>query len=415
MTKSLLRLIGWNTAFVVAGLVLVVVGGEVYFRLTTPFMAPTVAFHFVPNVGLIWKPDTEVRSTNRLDYWTVSRTNSLGFLDREPVGPERRAAGCHIAMIGDSLVEARQVAISDKFHVRLEKLAARELPDLRITTSAFGIGGYGQIMQLPFYDEFARALRPKLVVLVFVNNDFRDNIGVLRALSWGLASDSFPFVSAERSSDGAMTLRPPSKEHWMQAQKSRPLPGQQTTGIARVAVEAAKTSYFLNWLYKKRLVLRFADPKPFPWAEIPGELRPLFLLHDGSRPRTFADIAEAFDKRSSSPVVAYALELTAFALDQFKKRTDRDGASLVILATHRIGTRGSLLFDRMNALAEARRIPVIDQYGYILRHGHRVEDAHWPHDNHWSLTGHRWAAEALLEFLKRRPETCDGAAPRTMR
>ena len=54
---------------------------------------------------------------------------------------ERAAASCHIAMIGDSYVEARQVPIADKFHVRLEELAARELRHLDITTSAFGIMG----------------------------------------------------------------------------------------------------------------------------------------------------------------------------------------------------------------------------------------------------------------------------------
>ena len=52
---------------------------------------------------------------------------------------ERAAASCHITMIGDSYVEALQVPIADKFHVRLEDLAARELRHLDVTTSAFGV------------------------------------------------------------------------------------------------------------------------------------------------------------------------------------------------------------------------------------------------------------------------------------
>ena len=47
------------------------------------------------------------------------------------------------------------------FRVRLEALATRELPDLDIATSAFGFGGSGLIVQLPFYDEHARRLRPE--------------------------------------------------------------------------------------------------------------------------------------------------------------------------------------------------------------------------------------------------------------
>jgi len=127
-------------------------------------------------VGRLLKPNAEIRWTNHLDFWTVSRTNSLGFLDREPLSPERAAASCHISMIGGSFVEARQVSIADKFNVLLEALAVRQLSHLNITTSAFGRGGTGQIEQLPYYDTFVRPLSPKKVVLVFVHNDFRENL-----------------------------------------------------------------------------------------------------------------------------------------------------------------------------------------------------------------------------------------------
>ena len=108
------------------------------------------------------------------------------------------------------------------------------------------------------------------------------------------------------------------------------------------------------------------------------------------------------------PAFQEAVEVTAFALDQFKDRIERDGGSLVILSTHTMGTRGSVLFDVLSALAEARGIPVIDQYDYILRQGGKIEEAHWAHDQHWNPTGHRWAAEALLEYLQQHLEVCDG-------
>ena len=88
---------------------------------------------FVHGVGVLLRPDTEVRWTNRLDIWAVSRTNRLGFPDREPPSPKRAPAGCHIAIIGDSFVEALQVTIPEKFQVRLEEMAARELPALGVT------------------------------------------------------------------------------------------------------------------------------------------------------------------------------------------------------------------------------------------------------------------------------------------
>ena len=136
--RRALRLVGWNMLFLVAGLVLIGVVGEMYFRLRAPFGETFRLYAWSPNVGGIFAPKSEVRRTNRLDFWTISRTNTLGFLDREPISLERAAASCHVAMIGDSYVQASEVPIADKFHVRLEELAAEELRHLDITTSAFG-------------------------------------------------------------------------------------------------------------------------------------------------------------------------------------------------------------------------------------------------------------------------------------
>ena len=124
--RRALRLVGWNVLFLVAGLALIGVVGEAYLRLTVPFVESDLPYAWSPTAGMIFTPNAEVRHTNGLDFWTISRTNSLGFPDREPVGLERAAASCHVAMIGDSYVEALQVPIADKFHVRLEALAAEE-------------------------------------------------------------------------------------------------------------------------------------------------------------------------------------------------------------------------------------------------------------------------------------------------
>ena len=45
-------------------------------------------------------------------------------------------------------------------------------------------------------------------------------------------------------------------------------------------------------------------------------------------------------------------------------------------------------------------IPVIDQHDYIISAGAVSTDAKFKHDWHWNKDGHRWAAEALLEWLK---------------
>ena len=84
----------------IAGLALIGLVGEAWLRATVLFVSNHRPLVFVPDMGLMLPPDTEVRWTNRLDFWTVSRTNLLGFLDREPPSLERAAESCHIAVIG---------------------------------------------------------------------------------------------------------------------------------------------------------------------------------------------------------------------------------------------------------------------------------------------------------------------------
>ena len=358
------------------------------------------------------KPNAEIRYTNGLDFWTISRTNSLGFPDREPPSSERAAASCHIAMIGDSFVEAVQVPIADKFHVRLEELAARELPNLSVTTSAFGHSGSGQINQLPFYDQFARRLHPDLLVLVFVPNDFWENSPpLLSALLSGRDPDrGARHTTAARKADGTIELRPPDpgfRANWLPRLPPSPKPWPRALW-ARVT----EASWFASWLDANISVVfppdaEREDPQLIAWAELLSRRPGYASLLNEWRPTTRRAIRRTFAKRNPPPIFEEALEFTAFALDQFKARAERDGVSLAILAVHLMGRGDNLpLFERMNAMAEARGIPVIDQHNYIVRQGGRLQDANFAHDFHWNATGHRWAAEALLESLKQNQEVC---------
>ena len=395
--RWVLRLLGWNALLLLVGIVLIAMAGEAYLWLTKPlqFMTPYNPFEFVPNVGRLRPPNTEIRSTNGLDFWTVSRTNSLGFLDREPPSPERAAATCHISMIGDSFVEAKEVPIRDKFHVRLEALAAEELPHLNVTTSAFGITNTGQVQQLPFYDEYARRLSPKLLVLVFVPNDFRENTPIHRTLAMGLrVGENFLEPMVRRRPDRKLELA------W-----SNPLnniPSVLRRRPTAAMYEAVQRSRFARWLRDKKIAFFPPPPPPrwqsgFRWYEKDLKRQEEPLNNSGIEMETFQN--QRFQD---------TLQYTAFALEQFKQRADRDGAKLVILASHMLKTHGTLLFERMSKMAATLDIPVIDQTDYILRQGYKLTDAHWPHDGHWNPAGHRWAAEALLEYIKEHPAICDG-------
>ncbi len=407
--RRALRLIGWNALIMVAGAALVGLAGEARLRLTVPFIASSRPLEFVPNVGYLRPPNTEIRHTNGLDYWNVSRTNSLGFLDREPPSPERAAATCHVSVIGDSFVEAMEVPIDQKLQVRLEELAASRLPRLDVTTSAFGLRNTGQVQQLPFYDEYARRLRPKLLVLVFVDNDFDNNTPLLRALQWTEWSRGWGLEPTVRKRpDGELELA------WAYPQDQLPEGfWPQPSGAALAGRKAMAHSRFALWLSAKKNAL-FPPPSSNARHRFSRKREALMrqpgyaAMFEGWRPAGWADMERAFSRRDLPPFYEDALQYTRFALEQFQQRADRDGAALVILATHTLGTPGTRIFERMSEMAAALDIPVVGQADYILRQGAELSDAWWPHDYHWNPAGHQWAAEALLEYIEQRPEVCDG-------
>ena len=414
----LARIAGWNAVLILGGLALIALAGEAWLRLTAPpFEGRSAPSRFVPGVGVLYEPHAEVRHTNGSDYWTIQRANSLGFLDREPPGPARAAASCHVAVFGDSYVDAREVPVTDKLHVRLEALAAAALPELDVTASAWGRQGTGQANQLPYYDEYARALRPNLLALVFFHNDFSDHSRAGQAIRWGWNPDRAPFALPERAEDGSVRLRPPDPgwaEHAMPWLRTVRQPGLAALPAPNRIEAAARAltgrSRLARWL-GARLRAPFPDwraPRLPQRAEQLAERPGYGWILDGWEPTNHGpDMDALYLAEDPPPLFAEALEFTAWTLAEFKRRADRDGAAIVILATHENGGADSRTNAVLRGMAGPLGIPVIDQHDWIVSRGGRIEDAEWPNDHHWSPQGHQWAAEALLGWLRRHPEVCE--------
>ena len=423
-SKGFVRVAGWNLLLLLAGLAAIFAAGEVFLRFggeSPPEIQATWVVH--PRAGLTWMPNSDYVSVS--SEWRVhSRVNSLGFLGPEPIDRRRAAESCHVAVIGDSFVEGSRMPRAARLHMQLETLAAGMAPELDVTASGWGISGTGQIAQLGYYDEFARHMNPKLVVLVFYINDYRDNVPILRALLTGEDPDRMPSVTAERGEDGAMTLRPPEREPWLHP-LPRPSPPPPPRLSTRATANPLSASFAARWLdvalaeflhvWKgKRLRPPWYGGWPKrqaarpDWVELLAR-RPLYapVLADPAQA-----LASIFDLMSeTSPVWDYALEFTAFGLDQFKARADRDGAALVVLTTYRVRMMddwGAPFFATLNAMAEERGVPVIDQHEYVLRQGMDIHDVRWERDVHWNADGHRLAAEAVLEWLGKNRWVCDG-------
>ncbi len=351
--RSGVRVAAWNLALLAAGGAALFVVVEAWLRATTPFVEVAYEPRWAPGVGTLRKAHSEVRWTNLLDHWTVSRTNRFGFLDRELPSPELARASCHVAVVGDSFVAGREVPLRDRLQVRLEELAARRLPEADVTTAGWGRPASGQVQQLSFWDKWIREFSPKLVVLVFVDNDMDDNRRRDRG-AW-----------ASRSADGRLVLRLPDV----------PASSAENGGGGR------------------------ASRRPAPLH------LPLFV-------RRWREASRRLPVSPPVPMRPDATPFTVFALDQWRSRTQEAGASLVVLATHTMRRTAVATavqesqFDWLAREAAIRRIPLVDQLGYVVGRGRFVSDAHWANDFHWNPQGHQWAAEAMLEWLERNPQVC---------
>ena len=383
---------------------------EVRLRRSFPFVSSRYPIRFVPEVGVLPIPHEEVRWTNLRDYWTIQRANRFGFLDREPVSAERAASSCHIALIGDSFTEGTGVAVPDKMQVALEALAARERPDLDITTAAYARRGTGTVQQIPLYDAFVRPRKPRVVVLVAATNDFEGNTGAWWEVNYGRQVAEL-YAQVSRGADGALRLRlpdgsSPAVREWIGAydryrsglrswlrEKSYLWGRMDGHNLA----SEARLDYY-RWRARRRWRRLAPDTPPLRgW-------RPQRMMLSGEMTSTMT-LARSTGVRPP-PVVEEAIEFTAFALDELKRRAVRDRFHLVVLLHWLFRTKR---IAEMRELAEERGIPVIDLYEDITGKGREVRESRFPRDFHFSPTGHRWVAEAVWDYLREQPSLCEPA------
>lgn len=392
--------------------------GEIYFRSTLPFNQPYWPSKFDERVGFTFSPGATVNWTNYLDYWTSTRVNSLGFLDREPPLPENTPDACRVVFIGDSMLEAAQVPIKEKMHIQFEQLANNSLSFIQpIETIAFGYAGSGQVNQLPFYDVFAEPLKPDVVVLIFVNNDFGNNSTTLESIRNGWHPLHPPRLFFEYDGRSNAFTSIPIDPDW-QSYLLSPIPSVEPN-VADSTSWLSKHSYFYNQLYNNFFVnspklssfLTGTPSIPEIYRSRLAEIKSIngYAEDFGDWDPAAIGIDNMFLENDLPPAFEEAVLTTGYALDQFKERSERDNFELIILVNYGVSTLGGdnpNMYNRIKHLAEMRGIPLVDQYSYMISKGLGYSDVTFPHDAHMSFIGHQTSAEALLEYFRAHPNTC---------
>ena len=431
--RNIVRVAGWNLFAAALGCFLLGIAIEACFRLFGPPRAPVVNlaeqpawWRFVPGVGLLRPPHSELHYSDGRDFWTVQRANSLGFLDREPIDPDRAAESCHIAVIGDSFVEAKEVSLSDKLQVVLEEMAARESPHLDVTTSAFGIQNTGQMSQLAFYDRYARRLNPDLIILVAIRNDvYFDNV---RYRHRPMVSNRLKHGLAIRDENGGVVWFPPALDF---SAAAFPLASERLDSWrTRALYPAARASHAMRWLGARTLWL-YHDYHDVPESAAAGNTReggahvselPAGLTvwewfapsDDSSDDDPFRRARRNLLSRTSRAApFDESRGMTAVSLQQFKRRADHDGAALVILDGYHAMDHSDWAVHALRETAGALGIPVVRHGEYVTRQGGRLDVVNLERDGHWTSAGHRWAAEAIWEHIETEwGGECPSAVPR---
>lgn len=402
--------------------------GEFYFRITTPFDTKKWPVIFDENVGYKFKPNSQVWHTNHLDFWVKEKSNSLGFLDVE--SPKYKKDGCHISFIGDSFIEAAQVKISDKVQRVFERKGRIEHPDWNLYTTAFGYSGTGQLNQLPFYEYHARKLKNNLIVLVFVSNDIANNSAILESLRNGWNPNSTPRVFAKRGVDGRLVLAEIDID-WQED-----LPEAIDTDKASFHFYLKSKSYFYKWIYLSAYgLIPFIQKFEFPLYSDQIKYRAQQFLENPEVAKKMQgwsdDFANDIDKliyrRKLPEIYSKANVFTEFALKEWKRRADNDGAKIVILLTSGFTLGAANLTDEsseeLNVVAKAKKnakyakkriqdmadefnIPLLDQFEYIVKIGGDPLKASFKHDGHWTVQGHQWASDVIWEYLDEHKDIC---------
>lgn len=165
--------------------------GELYLRIAKPFSENKWPGQFNEKVGFTFTPLETVRLTNNFDFWTEQKANSIGFLDNEPKPLSESKNAFRIVILGDSFVEAAQVAIEKKFFRILQDKIQQQIKK-PVEIIGMGYSGAGTVDALAFYREYAKEFKPDLVILLFVSNDFANNSSLLESIRNGWHPEHLP-------------------------------------------------------------------------------------------------------------------------------------------------------------------------------------------------------------------------------
>lgn len=355
--------------------------------------------------GWTLRPGGSAHQRN-LDFDVTVEINDQGLRDR-PHAHAKPEGVFRIVVLGDSFMEAYQVALEDSLPYRLQEALA----DRRVEVVNLGIGGYGTAQELRYLQEEGLRYQPDLVLLAFfTGNDIQNNLRELQVDSFGPDDPKVwgrPYATTTGLDAPLVWTEPDAERMRREAERAE----RKRSGWLRRAWKLVEPTVLGNRLSQlwARAAARFGAPPADPGA------------HFGW----------PFLERYESPVWDRAWLVTRRLILALRDESRAAGAEFAIVivpaklqveASFRELARAQypdVAFDEdrinraLTAFAAAHDIPLYDPTPALVARTEAGESLyHQIEDHHWNARGHERVTAGLIEALDRKGLLPAAPAPR---
>lgn len=283
-----------------------------------------------------------------------------------------------IAVIGDSYVEALQVAESDMFTNQLKDLLQHLEPDgWNYEVLAFGVSGYGTAQEFLLLEEVKR-FRPDLVLLAFTSaNDVRNNVFALEQ------EQQKPYFSLENNQ---LSFRAPII----------------TNSITR------KINFFLlDHSHFYRLLIQRGSAALFRVKTQATQITPLdffiFQCQETSEWKTAWDVTLALIEKMATELQKDNIPFVLVHVESYFQVLGEQGLQQLI---KQYPSMQGQCWDvekpdsTLKEFAQEKNLLFLDLLpAFRKAYEQSGESGHLLKDGHWNESGHVSAADAIFDFL----------------
>ena len=391
------RSYGKRLGLPVAGLVLGLVLAELLARLLGPVTQGGDELHRCDRT-LGWTGHPNTAAVIETDGYRHTVTwNSDGMHDREH-SRDKPDGAFRILVLGDSFVEAQQVALPETSRQVLEKILTGLAPTGRpVEVIGGAIRGWGPAQQLLYFRTIGRDYRPDLVLVLWLPaNDLTNVLPYDRLTGANGTTCYIPYFAI---CDGRFDPEP-----WFPAPGFKPT-WQSCSGLEKWLSSGLSRLYHHSRLYQRLEPLLagragrvdYANPYQ-PWLPAAAPQDPALQYAY----RLTGDILGQLAAEAAGIGAATAVVIVPFnvALYSDVEASFQSSIQQTIQAETGLAADTTLPNRTFVALMQQRGLPVLDLHPLFvdyLRAG--GEPLYWPADPHWNINGNRAAAELIARWL----------------